>query len=159
MKELILLRHAKSSWDYNVEDRNRPLSNKGIERIIETSKNNHDIFKDPHHVFSSPANRALHTATIMMHESDITFNKLTVDEKLYSFNFEKIIQYVYNLDDKFSKVVLVGHNPAFTMAANHLGNLSLNNIRTACWVRIFFSESLWLEVSKVKKIEKSERIQ
>ena len=34
MKELILLRHAKSSWDYNVEDRNRPLSEKGIDRII-----------------------------------------------------------------------------------------------------------------------------
>ena len=159
MKELILLRHAKSSWEYNVEDRNRPLSNRGIERIVETSKNNHDTFKNPHRIFSSPANRALHTATIMMRESDISFNKLKVDERLYSFNFDKIIQYVYDLDDKFSKVILVGHNPAFTIAANHLGKLSLNNIRTACWVRIFFSESLWSEVSKVKKIEKSERIQ
>ena len=46
MKELILLRHAKSSWDYNVEDRNRPLSEKGIDRIIKTSKKNKGIFKD-----------------------------------------------------------------------------------------------------------------
>ncbi len=159
MKELILLRHAKSSWSYNTEDRNRPLSEKGIERIIDISKKDHDIFKDPDHIFSSPANRALHTACIMIHKSNISFNRLSIDEDLYNFNFEKITNYVYNLDDNFSKVILVGHNPAFTMAANNLGNLSLNNIPTACWVRIFFIESSWTEINKVKKVEKSERIQ
>ena len=60
MKELILLRHAKSSWDSNVEDRNRPLSQKGIDRIIKTSKKNKGIFKDTDYIFSSPANRAIH---------------------------------------------------------------------------------------------------
>ena len=38
MKEIILLRHAKSSWEYDVEDRNRSLSQKGIDRITKTSK-------------------------------------------------------------------------------------------------------------------------
>ncbi len=33
MKELILLRHAKSSWEYSVEDRNRSLTEKGVHRI------------------------------------------------------------------------------------------------------------------------------
>ena len=33
MKELILLRHAKSSWDLNVSDKERPLTEKGINRI------------------------------------------------------------------------------------------------------------------------------
>jgi len=159
MKELILLRHAKSSWDYNVEDRNRPLSQKGIDRIIKTSKKDKKIFNDTDYIFSSPANRAIHTALIMAHETKIGFNRLNLDERLYTFNFEKIIDYVYELDDTLSKVVLVGHNPAFTLAANTLGNLSLNNISTACWVRINFIESSWAEVNKVKNFEKSKRIQ
>ena len=71
----------------------------------------------------------------------------------------RIIDYVYELDDTLSKVVLVGHNPAFTLAANTLGKLSLNNISTACWVRIKFIESCWAEVNKVKNFEKSKRIQ
>ena len=44
MKEIILLRHAKSSWEYDVEDRNRPLSQKGIDRITKTSKNSGGSF-------------------------------------------------------------------------------------------------------------------
>ncbi len=44
MKELILLRHAKSSWDNNLEDRNRPLTEKGVNRIINISKASRKYF-------------------------------------------------------------------------------------------------------------------
>jgi len=159
MKELILLRHAKSSWEYDVEDRNRPLSQKGIDRVIQTSKKHKNLFNNADYIFSSPANRALHTATIMIHECSLDFNRFSIDENLYTFNFEKIINYAYELDDVFSKVILVGHNPAFTFAANNLGKISLNNIPTACWVRISFFESSWAEINKVKNVDKSERIQ
>ena len=30
MKELILIRHGKSSWDYPVSDKDRPLQERGI---------------------------------------------------------------------------------------------------------------------------------
>lgn len=159
MKEIILLRHAKSSWEYSVEDRNRSLSQKGIDRITKTSRKHKNIFEDTDFIFSSPANRALHTASIMIFECGVNFSKFSVDETLYTFNFEKIVNYVFELDNSFSKVILVGHNPAFTLAANQLGKLSLNNISTACWVKISFFESSWSEVCRVKKIEKSQRIQ
>lgn len=158
MKEIILLRHAKSSWEYDVEDRNRPLSQKGIDRITKTSRRHKNIFENHDYIFSSPANRAFHTASIMIFECGFNFRKFSIDETLYTFNFEKIVNYVYELDDSFSKVILVGHNPAFTLAANQLGNLSLNNISTACWVKISFFESTWSEVHRVKNIEKSQRI-
>ena len=67
MKEIILLRHAKSSWEYDVEDRNRPLSQKGIDRITKTSKQHKNIFENHDYIFSSPANRAF-TASIMIFE-------------------------------------------------------------------------------------------
>ena len=45
-KKLILLRHAKSSWQYAVEDRNRPLTVKGIERIKAVSKVSAAVFQN-----------------------------------------------------------------------------------------------------------------
>ena len=33
MKELMFLRHAKSSWEWSIDDRHRPLQPKGIKAI------------------------------------------------------------------------------------------------------------------------------
>ena len=44
MKTLVLLRHAKSSWDYPVDDIDRPLSFNGIRRIKKMVNNNKNIF-------------------------------------------------------------------------------------------------------------------
>ena len=65
MKKLILLRHAKSSWENDLHDKDRPLSEKGIailNRVINSSK---EIFSSSEVVFSSPANRALHTLSLI----------------------------------------------------------------------------------------------
>ena len=73
MKKLILLRHAKSSWESMVEDRNRGLTEKGIERIKRIADASSEIFKDFEVIYSSPANRALHTACILIHELQLPF--------------------------------------------------------------------------------------
>ena len=64
MKELVLLRDAKSSWEYSVEDRNRPLTEKGMKRIIKMAKAQPSVFSNAEIFFSSPANRALHNPFI-----------------------------------------------------------------------------------------------
>ena len=66
MKELIFLRHAKSSWDNNLDDRNRPLSEKGVNRIVNISRVSKKIFTDSEIIYSSPAIRAISTGLIMM---------------------------------------------------------------------------------------------
>ena len=57
MKKITFLRHSKSSWDYNLDDIDRPLNNSGvvkIKKIAELSKAqffNSDIiliFVQPH---------------------------------------------------------------------------------------------------------------
>ena len=66
MKKVILLRHAKSSWSYDVADRDRPLIEKGIQRTEKISIASQKIFIDADIFFSSPANRAFHTASIII---------------------------------------------------------------------------------------------
>mgnify|MGYP003981340969 CR=1 FL=1 len=66
LKKLILIRHAKSSWDYNVSDLERPLSNRGFNdaKLMSTILNNFSIKIDG--VFSSNAKRTTQTAQIFL---------------------------------------------------------------------------------------------
>jgi len=76
MKTLILLRHAKSSWEYAVADRNRPLKEKGIRRIQAMASVSREVFGSIPHFYSSPGNRALHTAIILLHELNLHLEQL-----------------------------------------------------------------------------------
>ena len=38
MKTVILVRHGKSSWEYNVSDRDRPLMERGIKDVNKVAK-------------------------------------------------------------------------------------------------------------------------
>ena len=65
-KVLYIVRHAKSSWDYdNMADVDRPLKVKGIKTAYEIARNIKLKNNLPDLIISSPANRALHTAMIL----------------------------------------------------------------------------------------------
>lgn len=112
MKKLIVVRHAKSSWAKNVEDRNRSLTVKGIERAQTHAK----ILRDnldfsPEFWVSSPAVRALHTATIFANEFKCTDN-LRVQEGLYVFNKEELKSCIKSFPDVLDSAIFFGHNDA-----------------------------------------------
>ena len=143
MKELVLLRHAKSNSEYLVDDIDRPLSIKGIKRIVKISKKKCIIFKNTDIVLSSPANRTLHTAQLMMRQLDYNYDKLIIDIKLYTFNANDLIDYVHGLDNQWGKVILVGHNPALTELVNHFSQKKIIHLRTAGFAKITFDSDDW----------------
>ncbi len=146
MKELMFLRHAKSSWENQVEDRNRGLTEKGIRRIKAMANASKSIFDPFEIVFSSPANRALHTACILMYETQRPFDQLHVREELYTFDLSNVIQFVKSLPESYSKVICVGHNPAFTSVVSVLTQSDLYHLPTAAWVKIQFKQDHWGEI-------------
>ena len=152
MKELILLRHAKSSWDNNLDDRNRPLTEKGVNRIINISKASRKFFLDIDVVYSSPAIRAISTAIISSSVLKINFSKIKINENLYSFNSQNILSFIKSIDNKFNRVLCVGHNPAFTEVANLLGNKELIHLPTAGWVKFKLNESDWKDINNGESI-------
>ena len=131
-----------------VNDINRPLSQSGIERIQKKSYQKRDFFIDAEVIISSPAIRALHTAVIVIRELGISMEKLIIDEQLYTFSGFSIIDYVYALDERWSKVVLVGHNPAFTEVINHFSDVSINQLKTSGFAKISFNEDQWSNLFK-----------
>tara|TARA_B100001175_G_scaffold312989_1_gene319885 strand:+ start:2593 stop:3075 length:483 start_codon:yes stop_codon:yes gene_type:complete len=148
MKELVILRHAKSNRAYSVDDINRPLSPEGIDRIKKISDKKNNLFRKADIIISSPAIRALHTAIIVIYELDLSLEKLKIDNYLYTFSGSIAIDYVYALDNHWNNVVLVGHNPAFTEVINHFSDAGINHLRTAGCVKITFDGNQWSNLSK-----------
>lgn len=143
MKQLLLLRHAKSSWESLVEDRNRSLTEGGVNRIKRIAKASSQLFKSYEVVFSSPANRAMHTACVMMHEVQMPFEYFNLREQLYTFKVSELINFIKSLPDHYSKVICVGHNPAFTYAVSTLSTTNLDHLPTAAWAQIQFEQNKW----------------
>jgi len=146
MKTLILLRHAKSSWNYPLNDVDRPLILKGINRIINVSREYKNIFNKSNIIITSPANRAIHTAIILARETGLGFNKISINEFLYTFSSTSVEIFIRSLSDKFDYVIFVGHNPAFTEIIKKLTNTIIDNLPTASWAKINFKENKWREV-------------
>ena len=148
MKTWVMVRHAKSSWEFNLPDRDRPLVNRGIKDAIlvgqELVKNNLHIDQ----VFSSPAKRAFDTALLMVSELGLSTENIQIEEGLYDFMGEKVLGFVRSLADGLNTIMTFGHNNACTHLAQSLGNYTNANIPTATAVIFHFDVSLWSDIQQ-----------
>ncbi len=147
MKTLILVRHGKSSWEYSVDDKDRPLQERGINdgHLVSKKFKSQEVAIDA--VFSSPANRALHTCMIFLRQLNFPFIKFKVTNDLYDFSGESVLKFVKKLDDRFDTVMIFGHNEAFTNVANSLGNSYIDSVSTTGLVQIDFQVNDWASVT------------
>ncbi|RKN78018.1 SixA phosphatase family protein [Ulvibacterium marinum] len=153
MKTLILVRHGKSSWEYSVDDKDRPLNERGINdgHLVSSIFHSRDIGIDA--VFSSPANRALHTCMIFLRQLHFPFGQLELSEMLYDFSGDSVLEFVQSLDENLKTVMIFGHNHAFTHIANSLGNTYIDNVPTSGLVHLEFDIDRWTSVEKGTTIQ------
>lgn len=148
MKQLIFVRHGKSSWEYPVNDKDRPLLQRGIDDghlVVEAFKEK-DIMPDA--IFSSPANRAMHTCLIFLRQLHFSYNQFEISNELYDFSGEYVLQFVKNLDNSMNTVMIFGHNHAFTHLVNSLGSLYIDNVPTSGLVQVTFETEHWNAIVK-----------
>ncbi len=148
MKKLIIARHAKSSWEYDVSDADRSLSERGVKDAHRTAAYLADKISEPDIVFSSPANRALHTCIIFLKTLNIPFQKLNVVEDMYDFGGEKVISLLRTLDDVHESVAVFGHNYALTSICNIFGDKTIDNLPTSAVTVIHFNVDRWAGIER-----------
>ncbi|WP_340066666.1 SixA phosphatase family protein [Ascidiimonas aurantiaca] len=148
MKKVHLVRHAKSSWDYSVEDKDRPLNERGISdaHLVSRYLARESFSCDT--VFSSPANRALHTCMIFMRNLQTPLGQVTITNSLYDFSGDSVISFLKDLNSSLEEVMLFGHNHAFTHLANSFGNEYIDNVPTSGFVSIQFDIAHWTDLTK-----------
>jgi phosphohistidine phosphatase len=113
MKTLLLLRHGKSSWDDpNLEDFDRPLSERGVGDTKLSGKYARQQKVKPDLILSSPATRAKHTAELFIAAAGLK-KPAAFDERIYEASSRRLIQMLSEFDDDYESVLLIGHNPGF----------------------------------------------
>ncbi|NJO70176.1 MAG: histidine phosphatase family protein [Bacteroidetes bacterium] len=156
IKTLVIARHAKSSWDYDaIDDIDRPLKESGIRNaylVAETLKKREISFDV---IYSSPANRAIHTAIIFARILSFPVQKIEINEQLYSESDSDVIQFLKNIPDQVSKILLVGHNPTFTDLANRFLKQRISNLPTAGAVLLELDCETWNHIGPVAVVKDS----
>ena len=138
MKKLVLVRHAKSSWKYDVTDAERPLKKRGLRDAALVSKSfKNELFR-PEIIFSSPANRALTTCKIFIKNLNLDDHLLHIQDELYDFGGQNVIDFITQIDDSYKNVMIFGHNHAFTSICNIFGDQFIDNLPTSGLVVINF---------------------
>ena len=150
MKTITFLRHSKSSWDYNVLDIDRPLSEFGIEKIKKTANQSKDQFILTEKFFTSPANRAIHTCLILSRSLSISSSKIKICEDLYTFNYKDVFEFIKEINNNYSNITLVGHNPAYTEISNYFSENKILNLPTARWFSMKFNTDKWSDIFDLK---------
>ncbi|WP_418637418.1 SixA phosphatase family protein [Winogradskyella sp.] len=148
MKEIILIRHGKSSWEHDVTDRERPLKTRGINDIKLVANHFFNNNSVPEIIFSSPARRALSTCEIFMNTLNIAKEEVVVVEELYDFDGRNVIDFIKNLSNEYNEVMIFGHNHAFTSISNIFGDTFIDNLPTSGLVKLKFDINDWNDLKK-----------
>lgn len=152
MKQLLIGRHAKSSWDIEVADIDRSLTYRGILDAykIGNAYLEHQMPLD--WIYCSPAQRALHTASIFCRVTQHSMERFTISESLYDFSGEQIIQYLRGIDDRHQSVGIFGHNHAVTHVVSWLLGSAIAEIPTAGIYVIQSQVDRWEEFKSGSKL-------
>lgn len=151
MKTLYIVRHAKSSWEYQgIDDIDRPLKRRGINDAYLISKVLKKQIARPDKFISSCANRALHTAMIFSYTFNYPLANVRISKSLYSFSDGYLIKTVKALDDGFESVIIFSHDHGINTFVNKFGNKPIPHVPTSGVIGLAFDLKHWKNIKNGK---------
>lgn len=121
MKDLYLIRHAKSDWDdITLSDFDRPLNKRGRNNAPFMAQNLKQRIQRVDMIVSSPANRAISTANYFAHAFDLSEESISKDKRIYEAPVSSLLEVLNSFDNRWQTVLMFGHNPGFSYLTNYL---------------------------------------
>lgn len=151
-KYLLLVRHAKSSWDdFSIKDFDRPLNDRGkndapmmAQRLLD-KEIKIDAF------IASPAKRARKTAELFVKEYKKKKEDIIFIDTLYLANPPVFSQVISQTDDRLNTIAVFSHNDGITAFANSLTDVTTDNIPTCGIFAIKIKTKHWKEFANAEK--------
>ena len=143
MKNLYLLRHAKSSWDdFALKDFDRPLSTRGIQdaelmgNYFKSKRKVLDL------VLSSPSKR---TEETLEHFFIKTSQNIIFNESIYHSSEQNIYSVIKDVEKNINSLMIVGHNPSMHEFSESFSGQFIEKFST-CSLASFEFDDEWLNV-------------
>lgn len=148
MKKLILIRHAKSSWDKPWQnDHDRPLAERGLRDAPEMAKRLKKRGIQPEIILSSTALRAIQTAKITAQELNFPEEKIETEKNLFHASPNMILKIIHMQKDTHDTLFVFGHNPGLNELINELG-VDLDNLPTSGQIGFKLDAESWSELNR-----------
>lgn len=146
-KDILLIRHAKSSWkEPGLSDHDRPLNKRGKHDAPLMAKVVKNAGVKPDLLISSTAIRASKTAEYFAEVFEIEKKKIFLSEDLYLGDVSDIMNRLRSVKDEINSVFLFAHNPGITDFANAFCNTDILNIPTCGVFHARIHISNWKEI-------------
>jgi phosphohistidine phosphatase len=152
MKYVLLVRHAKSSWDAaDVADFDRPLNERGkrdapaMAHRLQGRSISIDTF------ISSPAKRAKKTAELFAETMGADKKRIVFVEDLYHPAPAAFFAAIAGMDDRQQCLAVFSHNPGITDFVNLLGTVRTDNMPTSAVYAVKADIASWKDFEKATK--------
>ena len=152
-KSLLLIRHAKSSWeDFSQKDFDRPLNERGKKNAPIMAKRIHKEMRVTlDAIISSPAKRAFATAKFFAKEFNIKKENFFEEPELYEPSIENFFKVAAGIDDNYKTAALFSHNPGISVFANLLTNMRIDDMPTCAVFALQIQTDSWKNFRAAEK--------
>jgi len=149
MKQLTLVRHAKSSWSHpHLKDFDRPLNDRGMRDAPAMANHLQQQGLLPDFIISSAANRAQSTARMLAEVLLGDSEQIVTDTELYGAGAETLLNQIRMVDNQVEHLMLVAHNPTITELLDILVDDGAGQDMATCAVAVIeLDVSDWRRVS------------
>lgn len=134
-----------------MDDFDRPLNDRGNHDAPMMAKRLLKMDIDIDTFISSPANRALSTATYFAKAYSQKPKDILQVPSLYEASAAAFYDVVENIDDSFKTVALFSHNPGITEFVNSLSKMRIDNMPTCAVFAIKADIKKWSDFGKSEK--------
>ncbi len=138
---LIIARHAKSDWHSGAHsDHERPLNGRGLKQASHLAKLLVEDGYEPSLILSSDARRTEETALLM--EPEFKHVEIEFMHSLYLGDQHDISEAVLKHGADHSTLLVLGHNPGFSLAAALMTSKAVE-LKTACAAVLTTQKADW----------------
>ena len=139
LRKIILLRHAKSSWeDPSLRDFDRPLSKRGMNDIKLMKVHMTSLVKEVDVIYSSPSLRTSQTIKQLAPK----FCHVKYLESLYLGDVSVVLSLLESIQTRIKTVMIVGHNPCIQETMEIIWKKPVEKFPT-CAAAVFYFKNGW----------------
>jgi phosphohistidine phosphatase len=145
LKKLLILRHGKAQQDAPNGDHARDLLVRGRRDSEAMGAFIGETIGVPDAIFTSDAQRALHTARLVARAVGFDEEQFTIVPAIYGADLRTLLALVRSILDDVNTAVMVGHNPGFEELTASLAGIDEDDVRlpTAALAHLEFDVDHW----------------